>query len=179
MSRIGKLPVTVPQGVAVTLKERTVRVKGPKGELARVWPDGVDIVQEGSLLRVIRSSEDRDVRAKHGLVRALVANMVNGVSKGFERKLEIEGVGFKGEVKGRTLQLALGFSHPVLFAIPEGISIDIDKGTKLVVKGADRDLVGETAAKICKIRPPDSYKGKGVRYEGQRIRLKAGKTAKK
>lgn len=179
MSRIGKLPVQVPSGVTVTVADGTLRVKGPKGDLAQRLPTGVSLQQEGNVVRVLRADEANQTRANHGLTRALLAGMVHGVTSGFERKLEIQGTGFKGEVKGKTLVLSLGYSHPVEFPFPEGITIEVDKATKLVIKGANKQLVGETAAQLRRFRPPDSYKGKGVRYEGERVRLKAGKTAKK
>jgi large subunit ribosomal protein L6 len=179
MSRIGKLPVTVPSGVNVSVADGTVKVKGPKGELAQVLPLGVTLAQEGGTLTVARDDESRQARANHGLARALVNNMVTGVTKGFERRLEIQGVGFKGEIKGKTLVLALGYSHPVEFPFPNGVTIEVDKQTKLIVKGSDKQAVGETAAKLRSLREPDSYKGKGVRFEGEHIKLKAGKTAKK
>lgn len=179
MSRIGKLPIPVPSGVTIQVADGAVKVKGPKGELTQRLASGVSLEQDAATLRVLRADETAQTRANHGLVRALVANMVTGVTKGFERKLEIQGVGFKGEVKGKTLVLALGYSHPVEFPFPEGITIEVEKGTKLTVKGADKQVVGETAALLKRFRPPDSYKGKGVRYEGEYIRLKAGKTAKK
>lgn len=179
MSRIGKLPVQVPSGVTVTVADGTLRVKGPKGDLAQRLPAGVSLQQEGNVVRVLRADDANQTRANHGLTRALLAGMVHGVTSGFERKLEIQGTGFKGEVKGKTLVLSLGYSHPVEFPFPEGITIEVDKATKLVIKGANKQLVGETAAQLRRFRPPDSYKGKGVRYEGERVRLKAGKTAKK
>lgn len=179
MSRIGKLPITVPAGVTVAVADGSVKVKGPKGELVQKLPVGVQLVQEGTVLSVNRADETRQVRSNHGLTRALVNNMVTGVTKGFERKMEIQGVGFKGEVKGKTLVLSLGYSHMVEFPFPAGVTIEVDKLTKLTVKGADRQVVGETAAKLRSLRAPDSYKGKGVRYDGEHIKLKAGKTAKK
>ena len=179
MSRIGKLPVVVPAGVTVSLSSGRVAIKGPKGELAQAICSGVSLVQEGNLLRVVRQDDERQSRSNHGLVRALVANMVTGVSKGYERRLTITGVGFKGEVKGKCLNLALGYSHPIEFPFPEGITIEVEKATTLVIKGANRQVVGETAAKLRALRSPDAYKGKGVRYENEHVRLKAGKTAKK
>jgi large subunit ribosomal protein L6 len=138
------------------------------------------VERTGNELRVLRAGEDRQARANHGLVRALLSNMVVGVTKGFERRLDIQGVGFKSEVKGKALVLSLGYSHQVEFPFPAGVTIDVvDKGVKLVVKGCDREAVGQTAAQLKMLRPPDSYKGKGVRYEGETIRLKQGKTAKK
>ncbi len=179
MSRIGKLPIAVPAGVTVSVGNDEFRVKGPKGELAQRVARGVRIVQEGAVVRVDRLDDSREFRSNHGLTRALLNNMVTGVTKGFERRLDIQGVGFKGEVKGKSLTLSLGYSHTIEVPFPPGVTIEVDKGTKLVVKGADRQLVGETAAKLIALRPPDSYKGKGVRNEGQHIKLKAGKTAKK
>lgn len=179
MSRIGKLPVALPAGVSVSVTDGVMKVKGPKGELTQALASGVTLIQEGASVSVKRDDDSRQVRANHGLTRALLNNMVTGVTKGFERKLDILGVGFKGEVKGKMLVLALGYSHPVEFPFPEGITIEVEKGTKLTVKGFDRQVVGETASRLRQLRLPDSYKGKGVRYEGEHIKLKAGKTAKK
>lgn len=179
MSRIGKLPVSLPSGVTVHVVEGAVRVKGPKGELSQRMATGVTLQQDGSLLRVVRADESRQARANHGLTRAILNNMVLGVTKGFERKLEIQGVGFKSEVKGKSIVLSLGYSHTIDFPFPPGITIDVEKGTKLTIRGSDRQVVGETAAKLRALREPDSYKGKGVRNEGEHIKLKAGKTAKK
>jgi large subunit ribosomal protein L6 len=179
MSRIGKLPVTLPAGVSVNVADGMMRVKGPKGELSQRMATGVSLQVEGNVVNVVRADDSRQVRANHGLTRALVNNMVLGVTKGFERKLEIQGVGFKSEVKGKTLVLSLGYSHQIEFPFPEGITIEVDKGTKLSVKGSDRQTVGQTVAKLRSFREPDSYKGKGVRNEGEHIKLKAGKTAKK
>lgn len=179
MSRIGKMPIAIPAGVTATQVDGGVRVKGPKGELSMKLPTGVKLSQEGSTLSIVRDDDSRQNRSNHGLARAILNNMVTGVTRGFERRLEIQGVGFKSEVKGKALVLSLGYSHPVEFPFPPGVTIDVDKGTKLVVKGADRQVVGETAAKLISLRSPDSYKGKGIRNEGQHIKLKAGKTAKK
>jgi len=188
MSRIGKLPVAVPAGVEVHINENSIRLKGAKGELTRALPTGIKVERRASTsstasgateIVVHRLNEESQARANHGLVRALINNMVIGVSKGFEQKLDIQGVGFKSEVKGKALLLSLGYSHQVDFPFPPGIVIDVEKGTKLTVRGSDRQLVGETAAKLRKLREPDSYKGKGIRYEGEQIRLKQGKTAKK
>jgi len=180
MSRIGKLAISVPAGVEVYISDSGVRLKGPKGELSRAVPSGVRVERTGNELKVVRTADDRQARANHGLVRALLSNMVVGVSKGFERRLDILGVGFKSEVKGKALLLSLGYSHQVEFPFPAGVTIDVaDKGVKLVVKGCDREAVGQTAARLKMLRPPDSYKGKGVRFEGETIRLKQGKTAKK
>ena len=179
MSRIGKLPIAVPAGVTVTTGATEFRVKGPKGELAQPLATGVQIVQSPGAVAVVRANEERQSRSNHGLTRALLANMVTGVTKGYERRMTILGVGFKGEIKGKSLVLALGYSHPVEFPFPAGITIEVDKQTTLVIKGADRQLVGETAAKLRGLRSPDAYKGKGIRNEGEHIKLKAGKTAKK
>ncbi len=179
MSRIGKLPVPVPAGVTISVSNGLLAVKGPKGELTQALAGGVAVVQDAGVARVTRENETRQVRANHGLTRALLNNMVKGVTTGFERKLDIQGVGFKSEVKGTTLVLSLGYSHQIEFPFPVGISITVEKGTKLSIKGSDRQVVGETAAKLKAFRPPDAYKGKGVRYEGEHIKLKAGKTAKK
>ena len=179
MSRIGKLPVPVPAGVTITVSNGLLLVTGPKGELSQALATGVAVAQEPGVARVLRDNETRQVRSNHGLTRALLNNMVKGVTTGFERRLDIQGVGFKSEVKGTTLVLLLGFSHQIVFPFPVGISITVEKGTKLSIKGSDRQVVGETAAKLKAFRPPDAYKGKGVRYEGEHIKLKAGKTAKK
>ncbi len=180
MSRIGKLPVVVPPSVDVTIADGSVRLKGPKGELSRSIASGVRIDRSGAELVVVRVGEDRQARSNHGLVRALVNNMMVGVTKGFERRLDIQGVGFKSEVKGKTLILSLGYSHQIDFPFPDGVTIEVaDKGVKLVVRGCDREAVGQTAARLKMLRPPDSYKGKGVRFEGEKVRLKQGKTAKK
>ncbi|MBM4369088.1 MAG: 50S ribosomal protein L6 [Deltaproteobacteria bacterium] len=179
MSRIGKLPVVVPAGVTVSTANNEIKVKGPKGELVQGLATGVKLVQEGNHVNVVRQDDERQSRSNHGLTRALLNNMVTGVTKGYERKLLITGVGFKGEIKGKTLVLALGYSHPVEFPFPKGVTIEVDKSTTLIVKGADRQVVGETAAKLRALRSPDSYKGKGVRFENEHVRLKAGKTAKK
>ena len=179
MSRIGKLPITVPAGVTIAIADGLLKVKGPNGQLSQKIATGVGVEHVAGIARVTRVDESRQVRSNHGLTRALLNNMVKGVTTGFERKLDIQGVGFKSEVKGTTLVMQLGFSHPINFPFPDGITISVEKGTKLTVKGSDRQIVGETAAKLKAFRPPDSYKGKGVRYEGEHIRLKAGKTAKK
>ena len=179
MSRIGKLPVALPAGVTVTVADGSVRVKGPKGELVQHLASGVDVQIDGRNVRIARQDDSRQCRANHGLVRSLVNNMVRGVTTGFETKMEIRGVGFKGEVKGSALSLSLGYSHPVEFPFPKGITIEVQKGTTLIIRGSDRQLVGETSAKLKGFRPPDAYKGKGVRYENEYVRQKAGKTAKK
>jgi len=179
MSRIGKLPVILPAGVEVHIADDTIRLKGAKGDLTRRIAQGIRVERKGAELLVQRNDEERQTRSNHGLMRALINNMAIGVSKGFDVRLDIQGVGFKSEVKGKTLVLSLGYSHQINFPFPTGITIDVEKGTKLTVRGCDRELVGETAAKLREFRSPDSYKGKGVRYEGEAVRLKQGKTAKK
>lgn len=178
MSRIGRLPIPVPKGVSIDVGD-LVSVKGPKGQLATPLVEGVGVTIEDGTLTVSRESDHRRHRANHGLMRALLSNMVVGVTTGFEKKLEIIGVGYKAENKGSNVVFNLGYSHPIDFAPPEGITVTIEKGTKVSVKGIDREAVGQVAAVIRGFRPPDSYKGKGVRYENERIRLKAGKAAKK
>lgn len=178
MSRIGKLPIPVPKGVTVSVAD-TITIKGPKGQLESLIADGISFAQEGDVLKVHRASESRTHRANHGLMRALVNNMVTGVTKGFERKLEIIGVGYKAESKGSQVVFNLGYSHPIEFTPPPGISLAVEKNTKVIVSGIDKQAVGQVASVIRGFRPPDSYKGKGVRYEGEVVRIKAGKSAKK
>jgi large subunit ribosomal protein L6 len=177
MSRVGKVPVQIPKGVTVSVADNGVSVKGPKGELRQELPTLVSAaVQEGAIV-VSRADDSRQGRANHGLARALVKNMVTGVTQGFEKKLEIQGVGFRAEVKGKMLVMQLGFSHPVEYAIPQGITIAVDKNVNLSVNGIDRQKVGQVAAVIRKFREPDHYKGKGVRYVGENVRIKTGKSA--
>ncbi len=178
MSRIGKLPIPVPKGVTVTIGD-TVMVKGPKGQLERPVVSGVSITETDGVLQVARDSEIREHRANHGLMRALLNNMVVGVTAGFEKKLDIIGVGYKAEDKGKFVLFNLGYSHPIEFTPPAGVTVAVDKNTKVTVSGYDKEAVGQTAAVIRGFRPPDSYKGKGVRYADEVIRLKAGKAAKK
>lgn len=168
-------PVALPAGVTFSATPSEVRVKGPKGELRQRVVPWVSFKQEDGVVRVVREAEHRQARANHGLMRALLQNMVTGVSQGFERRLEIVGVGYKAELRGRTLTLTLGYSHPIEYSLPEGIEIKAEGPTKLVVKGIDKEKVGQVAAEIRRFRPPDSYKGKGVRYEGEYVRLKVGK----
>lgn len=179
MSRIGKRPIPIPDKVTVSLDGQAVKVKGPKGELSRVLPFGVTISQEDGTLIVSRVNESRLARARHGLCRTLVANMVEGVSNGFQKRLEIQGVGYRAQVQGSTLNLSLGYSHPVLFTPPEGIQFAVENNTNVLVSGIDKEIVGNIAAKIRAARPPEPYKGKGVRYAGEQIRRKAGKAGKK
>jgi len=177
MSRIGNKPIALPKGVTVTVGDN-VSVKGPKGELSRSIVDGTSVAVEDGKVLVSRSSDSRTHRANHGLMRSLLNNMVTGVSAGFERRLEILGVGYKAQSRGKEVVFNLGYSHPINFKVPDGITVDVDKQGKISVKGIDKEVVGQTAAVIRGFRPPDAYKGKGVRYEGEYIRLKAGKAAK-
>ena len=180
MSRVGKMPVTIPKGVDVQAAAGSVRVKGPKGELTTRVPAGLTVAVENGEIRIARASEEPQQRAFHGLLRSLVANSVEGVTKGFSKDLEIVGVGYKAEVKGKTVVFSLGYSHPVNFPIPDGIAIALDaKAGKLTVSGADRQKVGQTAAEIRKLRVPDPYKAKGIKYANEVIRRKVGKAGGK
>ena len=179
MSRIGKAPITVPSGVDITIAGRTVTVKGPKGTLSRDIPGEIIVRQEENTIVVERPNDNRQNRSLHGLSRTLVSNMVVGVTDGFAKELEIVGVGYRAEAAGSDLRLALGFSHPVMVPAPEGISFEIPAQTRVIVKGIDKELVGQVAANIRSIRKPEPYKGKGVRYLGEHIVRKAGKTGKK
>jgi large subunit ribosomal protein L6 len=179
MSRIGKAPIPVPDKVSVSLNGLAVTVKGPKGELSRILPDGVSISQEGNTLQVSPVNGSRRSRERHGLSRTLVANMVEGVSQGFTRKLEIVGVGYRAAVQGTKLVVSAGYSHPVEMVPPAGVTFSVENNTSVFVSGADKELVGNEAAKVRAIRPPEPYKGKGIKYEGEKILRKAGKTGKK
>jgi len=180
MSRIGKKPIDIPGGVDVKLDGSTVRVKGPKGELHWSYPEAVSFsVNEGKVL-VKRAGDSKPERSLHGLSRSLVANMVTGVSQGYQRVLEITGVGYRAQVQGNKIVLTLGYSHPVEFQLPPGITAAVDqKQTTLTLTGIDKQVIGQVAANIRALRPPDAYKGKGVRYAGQRLKLKVGKAGKK
>jgi large subunit ribosomal protein L6 len=179
MSRIGRSPIPVPSGVTVTLADDSVTVTGPQGTLARQLPPGITIAQDGDVLNVARPDDERRHRALHGLSRSLVANMVAGVTQGFTKELEIVGVGYRATAKGPSnLELALGFSHPVFVDAPDGITFEVPTPTRVIVKGIDKEQVGQVAANIRKIRKPEPYKGKGVRYAGERVLRKAGKAAK-
>jgi large subunit ribosomal protein L6 len=177
MSRIGKKPIPVPQGVKIAVEGNTVRVEGPKGQLSQRVPDSVSIRIESDVLTVDRSSEHRNVRALHGLTRSLLANMVHGVKDGFERKLEIVGIGYRAQLAGKNLQLALGYSHPVIFPLPDGVQAEIERQVSITLKGADKALLGQVAAKLRALRKPDPYKGKGIKYAEEQIRRKVGKKA--
>ncbi len=179
MSRIGKKPITIPKGVQVGIQGQQVEVKGPKGRLEiRVHALCSVKVADGNVV-VGRGAEHRTARALHGLTRALVANMVHGVTEGFERKLEIQGIGYRVQLAGRNLTFALGYSHPIVYGLPEGVTAEVEKQTGITLRGVDKYLVGQTAAQLRALRPPDSYKGKGVRYAGEVVRKKVGKTGAK
>jgi large subunit ribosomal protein L6 len=179
MSRIGKKPVAIPKGVAVQLQGQTLSVKGPKGELSRTFHPEMALAVQGEQVVVNRPSDEARHKALHGLSRTLVQNMVDGVTRGFSRTLEIQGVGFKAEPKPFGLQLALGFSHPVQYKAPAGIKFTVDNNTIVKIEGPDKELVGQVAAEIRSLRKPEPYKGKGVRYQGESVRRKAGKTGAK
>jgi len=180
MSRIGKNPIAVPGGVDVNIADGTVTVKGPNGSLSRVIPGEIIVRQDGETLHVERPNDERENRSLHGLTRTLVANMVQGVTGGFTKELEIVGVGYRAEAQGPgALKLALGFSHPVIIEAPDGVTFEVPAPTRVVVKGIDKEKVGQVAANIRSIRKPEPYKGKGVRYAGEKILRKAGKAGKK
>ena len=175
MSRIGKLPVTIPSGVKVAVDSSGVRLEGPKGKLQTTLPPGVDVKVEGNVVRVERRNDERKSRAIHGLTRKLIANMAQGVSQGFSRVLDINGVGYRAEVKGQEIHMTLGYSHPVVFPLPAGVSAAVERQIIITLTSADRQLLGETAAKIRSLRPPEPYKGKGIKYREEVIKRKAGK----
>ncbi|MFT3774060.1 MAG: 50S ribosomal protein L6 [Minicystis sp.] len=180
-SRVGKRPIDVPKGVTVTIKDRTVDVKGPKGQLSRPLTESVTVKTEGSRLHIESNAPGRDGSRLQGLMRAIIASMVKGAAEGYEKILELKGTGYRVELKGTTLHFALGYSHPIAYPLPKGITGTIpadSKGTVLVLNGADKELIGQTAAKIRGFRPPEPYGGKGVRYRGERVREKAGKAGK-
>lgn len=181
MSRIGKKPVTLPKGVTVNIaKDNTVTVEGPKGALERTFSPDMHIEIEGAAVVVTRPTDLRHHRSLHGLTRALLQNMVTGVSSGFAKELELVGVGYRVAMQGKSLELSLGYSHPIIVPPPTNISFEIDKAGRIItVRGADRELVGETAAQIRRLRSPEPYKGKGVRYRGELVRTKAGKSSKR
>jgi large subunit ribosomal protein L6 len=177
MSRIGRKPVPVPEAVTVEIAPGSIAVKGPKGELNQSLPREMAIEQSDGVVTVARPTDRGEHRALHGLTRSLIANMVEGVTEGFEKRLEIQGVGYRAALKGRTLELALGYSHPVAIEAPEGIDFEVPSPTEVVVRGIDKQLVGQVAADIRKRRPPEPYKGKGIRYKGEQVLRKVGKRA--
>jgi large subunit ribosomal protein L6 len=177
LSRIGKQPVSIPDGVTVDVKPGEVIVKGPKGELSQHVNRDMKVSVDDGTLTVERPTDRGDHRALHGLTRSLIANMVQGVTDGFERRLEIQGVGYRAQLKGKALELALGYSHPVSMPAPEGIEFEVPQPTEIIIRGIDKQLVGETAARIRKSRPPEPYKGKGIRYQGEQVTRKVGKRA--
>ncbi|MFY9120057.1 MAG: 50S ribosomal protein L6 [Syntrophomonadaceae bacterium] len=179
MSRIGKKPITLPKGVEITVNDNMVTVKGPKGTLSQAIPQGITVARQDDQIVVERPNDNKQNRSYHGLTRALLANMVQGVSEGFERKLELVGVGYRAQLQGKKLVINIGFSHPVEVEPPEGIEFEVPAVTKITVKGIDKQLVGNTAAVIRDIRRPEPYKGKGIKYENEVIRRKAGKAGAK
>ena len=177
MSRIGKQPIEIPDGVEVDVKPSEVIVKGPKGQLSQQIVPDMKVALDGATLTVERPTDRGEHRALHGLTRSLIANMVEGVTDGYERRLEIQGVGYRAQLKGRALEMSLGYSHPVTLQAPEGIEFEVPEPTQVVVRGIDKQLVGEIAARVRKSRPPEPYKGKGVRYAGEHVSRKVGKRA--
>lgn len=179
MSRIGKKPIKVPAGVKVNVKGRTLSVEGPKGKLDGILPEGLKILTEGSTLTVQIAEESKNAGQLHGLGRTLLSNMVEGVTNGFSKTLEINGVGYRAEVKGQLVNFTLGFSHPVVFNLPKGITAEVEKQTKVTVKGADKQMVGLVAAQMRDLKPPEPYQGKGIKYSDEVIRRKEGKSGTK
>ena len=175
MSRIGKLPVPIPSGVEIALDDRMIRVKGPKGALEERLPGGIDVEVGADQIVLQRKDERKPTRSAHGLARALVANMVTGVTDGFSKELEVQGVGYRAEAAGKVLKLSLGFSHPVEHLVPEGVTVETPSQTEILVRGADKQQVGQVAAEIRGYRPPEPYKGKGVRYSDERVVIKEAK----
>ena len=178
MSRIGKQPITVPQGVDVAVADSRVTVKGPRGQLEQSFHRDLRIILDDGTLKVERPDDEREHRSLHGLTRTLIANMVEGVTNGYEKRLEIVGVGYRAALKGTSLELSVGYSHPVTFPPPAGIEFEVPAPNRVVVRGIDKQMVGEVAAEIRQVRKPEPYKGKGIRYEGEYVRKKAGKAAK-
>jgi large subunit ribosomal protein L6 len=179
MSRVGKKPIVLPPGVKLELKDGVVAVKGPKGSLSRSLLEGIEMEITDETVNLKRTNDSKKIRSYHGLMRTLVANMVDGVSKGFEKKLEIVGIGYRSELHGNKLVFFLGYSHPIDFQLPQGIAAEVEKQTLVTIKGIDKELVGQISAKIRNLRKPDPYKGKGVKYATEVLRKKAGKTGKK
>ena len=178
MSRIGKMPIEMPKGVKLEIKEGKITVTGPKGTLKRPLLEGLTVQADGNVVNVRRSSEEKKIMSYHGLMRTLIANMVEGVHNGFERKLDIIGIGYRAEMQGDSVVFYLGYSHPIVFALPQGISAQVEKQTSLTVKGIDKELLGEIAAKMRALRKPDAYKNKGVKYANEVLKKKAGKSGK-
>lgn len=179
MSRVGKLPITLPKGVEVTLRESVLTVKGPKGSLERTVPAVIDVEIGKTAVEFKRKDDSNEARSTHGLIRALVHNMVRGVSEGFTKGLEIQGTGYRAEAQGNNLNLSLGYSHPIQFPLPDGVKATVEKGNVVRLESIDNEVLGETAARIRALRPVEPYKGKGIRYAGERVRRKAGKTGSK
>lgn len=179
MSRIGKRPIPIPDKVTVEIKGQYIAVKGPKGSLDRTLPSKVTLEQEGNNVKIVRQDDSRLARERHGLCRTLVSNMIEGVAKGFEKRLSIQGVGYRAQAQGSKLTLNVGYSKPVEMAMPAGIQIAVENNTSVIVSGIDKEQVGNIAAQIRAVRPPEPYKGKGIRYQGEFVRRKAGKTGKK
>ena len=178
MSRINKKPIEIPTGVTITINGDVVTVKGPKGELTRSFNSDIEIKVEENVINLSRPSESKEHRSIHGTTRSLLANMVEGVSKGFEKSLELIGVGYRAQMQGKKLVLSVGYSHPVEFEPEEGVEVEVPSNTKVIVKGINKERVGALAANIRQVRPPEPYKGKGIRYEGEVVRRKEGKTGK-
>ncbi|MDJ0535018.1 MAG: 50S ribosomal protein L6 [Xenococcaceae cyanobacterium MO_207.B15] len=178
MSRIGKRPIPIPSKVTIDIKGQHITVKGPKGTLEREISNLIQVSQQGDTLEVVPENNSRTARQRHGLSRTLIANMVEGVSKGFEKRLQIQGVGYRAQAQGRKLTLNVGYSKPVEMDMPEGIQVAVEKNTEVILSGIDKEVVGNTAARIRAVRPPEPYKGKGIRYLGEMVRRKAGKTGK-
>jgi large subunit ribosomal protein L6 len=178
MSRIGKMPIEIPKGVKFEIKEGEITVTGPKGTLKRPLLEGLNVQTDGSVINVQRVNDEKKIMSYHGLMRTLIANMVDGVHNGFERKLEIIGIGYRAELQGNNVVFYLGYSHPIVFALPQGISAQVDKQTSVTVRGIDKELLGEVAAKMRALRKPDAYKNKGVKYANEVLKKKAGKSGK-
>ncbi len=177
MSRVGKKPVKIPAGVKINFKAPVVEISGKNGQLQRTLPSAISVEVKGDEVMVVNSSTTPQARALHGLSRTLISNMVDGVTTGYQKELELQGVGYRAQVQGSKLTMSLGFSHPVEFTLPKGITAKVDANTKIVLNGADKELLGLIAANLRKIKPPEPYKGKGIRYQGEKITLKQGKTA--
>ena len=177
MSRIGRTPIPLSQGVEINRsEERAVTVSGPRGSLSLDLPPGIDIVQEEKELKVTRDNDSKDLKSKHGLIRSLLSNMVHGTTEGYKRTLEIQGVGYRAEASGQTLKLHIGYSHPVEYQVPDEIAVSVENNTQITLDSYDKQAVGQTASKIRALRPPDAYKGKGIRYVGEEVSLKEGKS---